>query len=56
VLRASAFAQKLNQGGQERVYPHVLPDRHHSDTLELFLAQSEDTEIVTRWLSTVDGH
>lgn len=51
---ARSFTDKLNQGLIQRAKLHILPNRYHSDMLNLFLETSEETTILTDWLITID--
>ena len=49
-----SFARKVNQGSVQRARVHVLPETYHSDTLNVFLEESEGTRVLTDWLGEVD--
>lgn len=49
-----SFVNKINEGPVKRAQLQLLPNTYHSDTLNLFLEQSEQTKIVTDWLENLD--
>lgn len=49
-----SFAHKLNGGSVQRAQVHVFPETNHSDTLNVFLEESEKTKVLTDWLAKVD--
>jgi len=49
-----SFVNKLNEGPVKRAQLQLLTNTYHSDTLNLFLEQSEQTKIVTDWLENLD--
>lgn len=52
-MNSKSFAQKLNQGSANRAQLNILPNKYHSDTMDLFFEMTDDTKILTDWIETV---
>jgi len=50
-----SFAAALNSGPVVRAELHVLPERHHSDVLSLFLEESDESKLLADWLAAIDA-
>jgi acetyl esterase/lipase len=51
---SASLARKVNRGPIQRARVLVLPETYHSDTLNLFLDESEDSRALEDWLASVD--
>ena len=49
-----SFVNKLNQSAIHRAELQILPNRYHSDMLNMFLEMSDETKILTDRLAEVD--
>ncbi len=54
VENSESFARNLNQGKVKRAMLNILPDKYHSDTMDIFFASSDETKILTEWIEVVD--
>jgi acetyl esterase/lipase len=50
-----SFVNKINQGSIHRAELQILPNRYHSDMLNMFLEMSDETKILTDWLAKKKG-
>ena len=55
VENSASFAQKLNQGLVKRAQLNILPDKYHSDTMDLFFETTDETRILTDWIDLIDA-
>ena len=54
VMNSKSFTQKLNQGEANRAQLTILPNNYHSDTLNLFLEMTDDAQVLTEWIRTIE--